>query len=124
VKTLERLKPTGGSRVEIRLYLQIDQKTRFLLDLIKGKIGGNIGYRKSQDTYFYSSTSFGSARQAIKYLDKYHLLSSKYINYIKWRKVYLLVQQKKHLTVEGQAKINKIKKTMNNYSKETLDLSM
>jgi LAGLIDADG endonuclease len=104
--------------------LQVDQKTRLLLDLITSKFGGNIGYRNSQDTYYYSSTSFGSARKVIIYLDKYHLLSSKYINYIKWRKIYLLVQQKKHLTVEGQARIKKIKSTMNNYSKETLDLSM
>jgi hypothetical protein len=48
-------------------------------------------------TYYYSSTSFGSARKAINYLDKYHMLSSKHINYIKWRKVYHLVQEKNTL---------------------------
>ena len=124
VKILERVKTSGGTRLEIRLNMQIDQKTRLLLDLFKDMFGGNIGYRKSQDTYYYSSTSFGSARKVINYLDKYHMLSSKHLNYLKWRKVYVLVQEKKHLTPEGQARILKIKSSMNSYLKETLDLEM
>ena len=102
--------------------MQLDQKTRVFLDLIKDKFGGNIGYRKSQDTFYYSSTSFGSAKKVIKYLDKYHMLSSKYINFLRWRKVYQLIQEKKHLTPKGQARIIKIKYSMNSFSKEPLDL--
>ena len=122
VKCLERAKPSGGTRFEIRLNMQLDQKTRVFLDLIKDKFGGNIGYRKSQDTFYYSSTSFGSAKKVIKYLDKYHMLSSKYINFLRWRKVYQLIQEKKHLTPKGQARIIKIKYSMNSFSKEPLDL--
>jgi hypothetical protein len=121
IKILNRVNSKGNTSIEIRLYLQIDQKTRLLLDLIKDKLGGNIGYRKSQDTYYYNSTSFGSAKKAIKYLDRYHMLSSKYLNYLKWRKAYILVQSKKHLTPEGTDKIFKLKISMNSYSKETLD---
>ena len=55
----------GSRRVEIRLYVQIDQESRRLLDLIKDKFGGNIGYKKSQDSYYYSSTSFSSAKKFI-----------------------------------------------------------
>jgi hypothetical protein len=29
----------------------------------------------------------------IKYFDKYHLLSSKHVDYLKWRKVYLRMSQ-------------------------------
>lgn len=117
VKTIHRMNPNGNTRLEVRLSMQVDQKTRYLLDLIKDKLGGNIGYRKTQNTYYYSSTSFGSALNVIKYLDKYHMLSSKHINYLKWRKVYLLVQSKKHLTSQGQNQILKLKSTMNSYSK-------
>jgi len=124
IKVLNRIKPKGSTRIEIRLYLQLDQKSRLLLDLIKDKLGGNIGYRKSPDTYYYNSTSFGSAKRVIKYLDRYHMLSSKYLNYIKWRKAYILVQTKKHLTPEGVDKILKLKYSMNSYSKETLDISL
>lgn len=124
IKLIDRVNPNSSTRTEVRLHVQIDQKTRLLLDLIKYNFGGNIGYRKTQDTYYYSSTSFGSARKFINYLDIYHLLSSKYLNYLKWRKGYILVQSKKHLTPEGQNKIRKLKLTMNNYSKETLDLDI
>lgn len=122
IKVLDRVKPSGNTHIEVRLCMQVDQKTRLLLDLIKDNFGGNIGYRKSQDTYYYNSTNFGSAKKLIVYLDRFPLLSSKHLNYLKWRKVYLLIQTKNHLTTEGENKIKQIKSTMNSYSKETLDL--
>lgn len=105
-----------NNKTEVRLNYQIDQKKNDLLILIKNFLGGNIGYRKSQDTYYYGSTSFGSARKVIKYFDKYHLQCTKHINYLKWRKTYLLIQEKKHLTVPGLEKIYKLKNTMNRFS--------
>jgi LAGLIDADG endonuclease/LAGLIDADG-like domain len=71
------------NKSEIRLNYQIDQQNNDILILIKEFLGGNIGYRKSQDTYYYDSTSFGSANKVIKYFDEYHLQSNKYINYLK-----------------------------------------
>jgi hypothetical protein len=64
----------GNNRIEVRLNYQIDQKEDYLLVLIKGFLGGNIVYRKSQDTYYYGSTSYGSAN---------HMLSTKHVNYLK-----------------------------------------
>ena len=100
-------------KVEIRLNYQIDQKYNTLLLLIKDFLGGNIGYRKSQDTYYYWSTSFGSAKNVINYFDYFHLLSSKHINYLKWRKAYIIIQNKDHLNKDGIEKIIKLKNTMN-----------
>ena len=107
VHKMDRLKP------EIRLNFQIDQKDNYILLLIKEVFGGNIGYRKNQDTYYYGSTSFGSAKKVIKYFDRFNLQSSKHINYLKWREAYLLVQNKKHLTELGIKKITKLKNSMN-----------
>nr|YP_009364335.1 LAGLIDADG endonuclease [Ophiocordyceps sinensis]ARF03425.1 LAGLIDADG endonuclease [Ophiocordyceps sinensis] len=76
-------------RPEVRLKLQIDQKSKDLLLLIKDIFGGYIGYRESQNSYYYESTDFGSAKKVIKYFDKYHLQSSKYRSYLKWRKAYI-----------------------------------
>ena len=39
-----------NNRTEVRLAFQIDQKNKELLILIQQYLGGNIGYRKSQDT--------------------------------------------------------------------------
>lgn len=106
----------------IRLNFQIDQKENTLLILIKNFLGGNIGYRKSQDTYYYGSTSFGSAVKVINYFNQYHLLSSKHLNYLKWRKAYTLIQNKEHLTESGLKKITKLKATMNRGCSDNLDL--
>lgn len=104
-----------NNRVEIRLNYQIDQKDDKILNLIKDFLGGNIGYRKTQDTYYYGSTSFGSAKKVINYFDNYHLLSSKYINYLKWRKGYIIIQNKDHLNIKGISKLIKLKLSMSNY---------
>lgn len=98
---------------EVRLNFQIDQKNKDLLILIKNFLGGNIGHRKSQNTYYFGSTSFTSARNVIKYFDQFPLLSSKHVNYLKWRNAYILIQNKDHLTEAGLNKITKLKKTMN-----------
>ena len=85
-------------RTEVRLAFQIWEKEDILLKKIPKLLGGNIGYRKSKDTYYYSSTSFGSAKKVISYFDKYHLLSSKHVNYLKWRKAYCKLMTNESLT--------------------------
>ena len=106
IKIIKRINRNNS---EIRLNFQIDQKKKDVLILIKDFIGGNIGYRKNQDTYYYGSTSFGSAKNVINYFDHFHLQSRKHISYLRWRKVYRLIQNKEHLTEKGLAKIIKLK---------------
>lgn len=114
-----RTAPAEGIGVEVILNFQIDQKKKDILLLIKDFFGGNIGNRKngaSQEeaayTYYYRSTSFGIAKIYINYFDYFHLLSSKHVNYLKWRKAYLIIQNRDHLKKEGIEKIIKLKKTM------------
>ena len=99
---------------------QIVLKKNDILLLIKDFFGGNIGYRKSKDTYYYESSSFGTAKNFINYFNYFNLLSSKHVNYLKWRKAYLIVQNRDHLTKEGIDKIVKLKKTMNSLSNSTV----
>lgn len=106
----------GHIRIETRLNFQIDQKYKDVLNIFENKFGGNIYSRKKDNkiiNYYYGSTSFKSAKKVINYFDKYHLQSSKYINYLKWRKCYILIQDNKHLTSLGIDKIIKLKKNMN-----------
>lgn len=126
IKSITRNKP------EIRLNFQIalrspaselgcsaDQKSELLLNMVKEYLGGNIGYRKSQDTYYYGSTSFGSAKRVIEYFDHYHLQSRKHISYLRWRKVYRLIQNKEHLRDKGLSKILTIKSLINRHEENT-----
>lgn len=71
------------NRELVRLNFKINQKNDNLLRLIKEFFGGNIGYSQIQDNYYYGSTSFGSAKKVINYLDSFQLLSSKHVNYLK-----------------------------------------
>jgi hypothetical protein len=64
-----------------------------MLKIIHKEFVGYLGYRSKQDTYYYQSVNFSVA--------------AKYTNNLKWYKVYLMIQDKKHLTAEG---IDKIKK--------------
>lgn len=101
------------NRTEVRLNYQVDLKTDSILQQIKDFFGGHIGYRKSNDTYYYGSTSFGSAKKVISYFDHYKIQSSKHLNYLKWRKAYLIMQDRGHTTVSGLNAIINLKSTMN-----------
>ena len=116
IKILKRI---TRNKPEVRLNFQIDQKSDLLLIMIKEFLGGNIGYRKSQDSYYYGSTSFGSAKKVIQYFDQYHLQSRKHISYLRWRKVYRLIQDKEHLNEKGLSKITVIKSLINRHEENT-----
>jgi hypothetical protein len=117
IKIIERV---GRENKEVRLNYQVDQKSRHTLEIIKTLFGGNIGYRKGQDTYYYGSTSFGSARKVVKYFDKFSLQSRKHISYLRWRKAYILVQKREHLTEKGLKKITVLKTLINRHEQTTI----
>lgn len=81
---------------EIRLQMKIDQKSDILLKQIQKQFGGYLGFRKSQDTYYYSSTSFRNCHRFLTYFDTYSV-HAKYLEYTIMRKAYLIVQKGEHL---------------------------
>lgn len=68
---------------EVILNFEIDKKKEYILQDIRNFLGGNIGYRTGQDTYYYGSTSFGSAKSVINYFDKFHLQGKKHLSYLR-----------------------------------------
>jgi len=105
---IKNIDPAIRNKSEVRLNYEIYQEEKYLLEKVKKHLGGNIGYRASQNTYYYASSNFSSAKKVIDYFDKYHLQSKKHLSYLRWRKVYILIEEKKHLTKEGFNKIVKI----------------
>lgn len=102
--------------LNVKIHLRIKQIYNHNLIIIKEHFGGNlhlINKDKTIKIYQYSSTSFKSSHNIIKYFNKYPPLNnSKYIHYLKWRKVYLLIQNNEHLNKEGLNKIINIKKNL------------
>lgn len=105
---------------EIRLVIQIDQKEKQLLLQIQKQFGGSIGFRSAQNTYYYSSVNFGSAKKVIEYFDSFHLMGFKMTQYVLWRKVYIKIQEKFHLTPLGIKWVINVKKRLSNLSREKL----
>jgi hypothetical protein len=100
---------THNSKISVKLEFNIKQKNIELLELIKQTFGGYIYYIKSEELFFYNSISFKSAKSVINYFDNFQLISSKWVNFLKWRNIYRIIQRKEHLTKKGLNKIKHIK---------------
>ena len=102
----------NNNKSDINLPFRIKNKNPELLNLIVKALGGNI-YKCKDNLYSYSSINFKNAYNVANYFDNYHLLNaSKFINYLKWRKAYRIIQRKEHLTLEGIIKIQKLQKNL------------
>ena len=107
-----------NSLPEITLTFHLICKEKDLLLFIKSYLGGNISYDKNYDNYCYSAKALSSAYKIISYFDQYHLLSVKHVNYLKWRKAYVIIQNNEQFTVSGLNKIIKNQKSMNKLNNE------
>lgn len=116
IKFVNKSHPKLGLQLNFHIELAPKDNILFALQLIKEFLGGNIAYNNNNETYNYDSTSFGSAKNVIDYLDHYHLLSSKQVNFLKWRKSYIIIQNKDYLNENGINKIIKFKNTLINYN--------
>jgi hypothetical protein len=105
------------ARKEVRLHFKVSLKCEYIVHCISNSFGGGyVGKRKHPNgkiTYYWSSTSFENAYKVHDYFYKNHLQSTKWLNFLKWRKVLRYVHFAKHTTPLGIAEIVKIKKSMN-----------
>lgn len=56
--------------------------------LLKEQIGGTVKFDADMSSVSYCSNSLSSAQKLITYLDKYHLCSNKYKEYVIWRRAF------------------------------------
>ena len=93
---------TGYSvRLEYSLKQNDCLPLKFLYDYLKK---GNLS-QYSTGIWCYKSSGFSTASDLINYFDKYHLFGGKYISYLKFRKVYIMITEGKHLDKKGIDKI-------------------
>nr|NP_705623.1 orf281 [Schizosaccharomyces japonicus]AAN37916.1 orf281 [Schizosaccharomyces japonicus] len=75
------------------LNCQMYHKKNYFLSLIKNWFGGNIKFIPHKNIYCYNSINYSSARKILKYFDHYPLMSDRYIEYLKFRKKYIEINQ-------------------------------
>ena len=93
----------------VRLEYSLKQNDNLPLQLLYEKLKmGNIS-QYSSGIWCYKSSGYKTAASLINYFDKYHLFSGKYIDYLKFRKVYIMITEGKHLNEKGISKIISIK---------------
>ena len=97
---------TGYSvRLEYSLKQNDNLPLKLLYDLLQM---GNLSQYTS-GIWCYKSSGYKTAACLINYFDKYNLFAGKYIDYLKFRKVYIMITEGKHLENKGIKKIISIK---------------
>jgi hypothetical protein len=101
---------THRLKISIRLEFKISQKDSVILKQIQKVFGGSISYSAKENLFRYNSVNFQSAFWVVQYFNTFSCNSNiKQLDFIKWRKVYRIIQRKEHLTLFGLKKIYRIK---------------
>lgn len=94
----------------VRLEYSLKQNDELPLRLLSNNLGcmpGNISQYHT-GVWCYKSSGYRTAASLINYFDKYNLFAGKYVDYIKFRKVYIMITEGKHLDSKGILKIKSI----------------
>ena len=105
-------KTSYSVRLEYSLKQMDEIPLRLLYDVLKM---GNLSLYNS-GIWCYKSTGFKTAAILINYFDKFNLFAGKYKSFLKFRKVYIMITEGRHLEEKG---INKIKNIATKGSSET-----
>jgi hypothetical protein len=104
-------KSTGQFITTVRYVISQKDDIEFSKDLAD-KINGYITYVKSYNGY-NTVVNFSKLNKIIFYLKNYPLKTKKLISYKRWLKIFELVKNKKHLTIEGRIIIKFLSKLIN-----------
>ena len=99
---------THKTGFSVRLEYSLNQNDKLPLELLfeTCKLGNLSQYHTG--IWCYKSAGFKTAYFLINYFDTYSLFAGKYISYLKFRKVYIMITEGKHLEEKGIIKIRSI----------------
>ncbi len=88
-------------KLEYSLKQNDDLPLKLLYNILKM---GNLS-QYSTGIWCYKSSGFNTAVNLINYFDRFNLFAAKYKSYLKFRKVYIMITEGKHLEEKGVKKI-------------------
>ena len=92
---------THKTGYSVRLEYSIKQNDKLPLELLYKELQmGNLS-QYNTGIWCYKSTGLKTAFSVINYLDRYNLFAGKYTSYLKYRKVYIMITEGKHLENKG-----------------------
>lgn len=96
---------THSTGYSVRLEYSIKQNDKLPLELLYEELQmGNLSQYHT-GIWCYKSSGFKTAFSLISYFEKYNLFAGKYNSYLKFRKVYIMITEGKHLENKGVKKI-------------------
>lgn len=99
---------THKSGYSVRLEFSLKQNDELPLRLLYNNLGmGNISQYHT-GIWCYKSSGYKTAAALINYFDKYPVFGGKYVDFLKFRKVYIMITEGKHLDTDGILKIKSI----------------
>ena len=99
---------THKTGFSVRLEFSIKQNDVLPLKLLYNLLNmGNLS-QYSNGIWCYKSTGYKTAALLIDYFDKFNVFAGKYIDFLKFRKVYIMITEGKHLEEKGILKIKSI----------------
>ena len=105
---------THKNKKNITIPFRITQKNVYLLERIQKILRGGIIIEDNKGMHRYSTVSFKIASVVIDYFDHFHLQNpNQILRYRYWRKTYLLIQKKEHLSESGHLKVEYYKTQLN-----------
>jgi hypothetical protein len=102
---------THKTGFNVKLEFSIKQNDVIPLKLLYSEIKlGNLSLatRDKSGIWCYKSSGFKTSAILIDYFDKFNVFGDKYVNYLKFRKVYIMITEGKHLDCKGIKKIQNI----------------
>jgi hypothetical protein len=109
-------KMSVGYNVQVKMHITQNTTSVKVLHLIKDFFGcgSMVIHNKTGDRMRFQITGLKDINNIlIPFLDKYTLLSSKFLNYQDFKKAVKLINNKEHLTLEGIQKLKYLSKNMN-----------
>jgi hypothetical protein len=92
----------------VKLEFSIKQNDDIPLKLLYSKIKmGNLS-QYSNGIWCYKSSGYNTAALLLNYFDLFNLFGGKYVDYLKFRKIYRMITEGKHLEEKGIIKIKSI----------------
>jgi len=109
-------KTTTGYTVQLKIHITQHTKSVTLLHEIKNFFGcgTKVIHNKSEDRIRFQITALNQIKQElIPFLDRYPLLTSKYLNYLDFKVAVEILSNKEHLTLEGLERLKALAENMN-----------
>lgn len=99
---------THKTGFSVRLEFSIKQNNEIPLKLLLYYLKFGSLSQYSTGIYCYKSSGYKTAAVLINYFDMFHVFGGKYVDYLKFRKVYIKITEGKHLEKKGISKIKSI----------------